>query len=648
MSKRLHFVAAVFVFLIAVRLDAAYSKTQDFRPATPEELAMQSAPSAPGAPAAILDWVRIDDDTNSYSAEYKRIKIFTDEGKKYADIEITYSPGYPYYGSVAGIDARTIRPDGKIVPFTGKVYDKVLLKGGGVRLQAKTFTLPDVQPGSIIEYRFTRRWTDSIVLPTHWSISQDIPVLHAKLTLKPYNSFGEYRTFFTYLGLPKGKEPKHERGQWEIELENIPAYEAEAFAPPEQQLRGYLNFYYTRENVNAEQYWDEEAKSSTKRIEDFIGKLNHAMAAAQPLAGANKKETAKKVYAFVQSLRNYSFEEWKTDQELNKQNIDVSKNVAAVLKKKAGYSSELNRTFVAVARAAGLQADVVRVAPRDEFFFSKKIPDGEQMSGEIAVVTIDGQPYYLDPGTPHAPFGTISWEKTNVPGIRVSKGKPPEWVTTPQNSPSDAMVKRTAELAVNGETLEGKVVVTFTGQEALRRRLRHLTDDEAARTKAYEEEAAGWLPEGSTVKLGSLTGATSIDDTVVATFDVVLPNAITSAGSRTLIPMSVFETRARNPFAPTTRKHAIYFEYPRTEEDEVKLTVPESFKVAAVPPPVNMNAGALAYKSEVKQDGNTVTLKRSSSVKVMLIEPKFYEPLRSYFSAVLTADQKPLVLTAKE
>lgn len=648
MSKRLLYAAAAVVFSLTVRLEAAYSKTQDFRPPTPEELAMQSAPNSPGAPAVILDWVRIDDDTSSYSAEYKRIKIFTDEGKKYADIEIPYSPGYPYYGRVAGIDARTIRPDGKIVPFAGKVYDKVLFKGGGVRLQAKTFTLPDVQPGSIIEYRFTRRWTESLLLPTHWSISQDIPMLRAKLSLRPYNSYGEYRTFFTYLGLPKGKEPKNERGQWDIELENIPAYESEAFAPPEQQLRGYLNFYYTRDNVKAEEYWDQEAKSWTKRIEDFIGKPEHSRLAALPLAGANQKETAKKVYAFVQSLRNYSFEESKTDQELNKQDIDVSKNVAEVLKKKAGYSSELNRTFVAVARAAGLQADAVRAAPRDEFFFSKKIPDGEQMSAEVAVVMIDGQPVYVDPGTPHAPFGTISWEKTNVPGIRVSKGKQPEWVTVPQNAPGDAVVRRTADLTVDGETLVGKVVLTFTGQEALVRRLRHLTDDEAARTKAFEKEAAGWLPEAATVKLASLTGATSMDDTLVAAFDVVLPNAITSAGSRTLVPMSVFETRSRNPFAPTTRKHAIYYEYPRTEEDEVKVTVPESFKIAAVPPPANMDAGALGYKSEAKQDGASVTFKRSSWVTVMLIEPKFYEPLRSYYSAVLTADQKPLVLTAKE
>lgn len=644
---RLQKAFAVVVFLCAANLYGGYSQNQDFRPATPAELAMKTAPNAPGAAAVILDWVRVDDDTMSYSAEYMRIKVLTDEGKKYGDIEISYLPGYPYRGRITNIDARTIRPDGTIVPFTAKVYDKVVIKAGRSALKAKTFSLPDVQAGSILEYRFTRRWSELLLVNTNWTLQSDIPLLRAKLTLKPYDTQGEYRSYFTFLRLPEGKVPQKIRGQYELEVENIPAYQAEAYAPPEQQLKAYVNFYYTSSRVKSTEFWDVESKSSSKRIESFLDKGGQVKAIAQPLVGSDAQDTARKIYAHIQAYRNYSFEIDKTDQEMKKDPVSESRNVAEVLRKKAGFRDELNRAFVAIARAAGLQADVVRVAPRDSFFFSDAIPDPEQMNAEVAAVIINGQPIYLDPGTPHAPFGTLSWEKSGVPGFRVLD-KGPEWVMSPQALPEASVMKRNADLKINAETLEGSIVATFTGQEALVRRLRNLTDDDEARKKAFEDEAKGWFAEGAVVKLKELTGAASFDAPLVATFDVSLPNLVSSAGSRTIVPVSVFAANARNPFAPTARANPIYFQYPRTEEDVVKLTLPDSLRVSAVPPPSNLQAGALGYKSEVSANGNVVTFTRSAFVNVMLVDVKNYNALRNYYSAMLTADQKPVVLVAKD
>ncbi len=150
------------------------------------------------------------------------------------------------------------------------------------------------------------------------------------------------------------------------------------------------------------------------------------------------------------------------------------------------------------------------------------------------------------------------------------------------------------------------------------------------------------------MKLASLTGNANFDGPLVVTYDVTLPNLVSAAGSRTVVPISVFTTRRSNPFAPTTRTHPIYFEYPHTEEDEVKLVLPETLKVSAVPPPVTMNAGTFRYTSEAKADAQAVTLKRTMFVNVMLVESKNYGPLRTFYSQVLSADQEPLVLANKE
>ena len=636
-------VPMLVVLAVALPLFGGFSQTQDFRPATPAELAMTSVDYAPGVPAAILDWVEVDDDTRSISSEYYRIKVFSDEGKKYADVEVAYLAGYPFHGRVTDISARTIQPDGTIVPFDGKVYDKVVYKAGGVRLRAKTFSLAGVKAGSILEYRYQRRWADMMLLNTIWTVQREIPVLRARMSLKPYDSNGLYTSFFTYFNLPPGKVPaKGERGLYELELTNVPMWQEEAFAPPEGQLQARVNFYYTASDIDAKNFWANMAGAWSKDVEAFMGKPQHLQAHVTPLAGKDPLETARNIYAKVQSLRNLSFEDEPT--------ADDKKNAAAVLGKGEGYRRELNRTFVALARAAGLDASVMRVSPRDEFFFAQNIPDAEQMSAEIAVVTIDGTNHFVDPGTPTAPFGIVSWEKANTPGFRLAKlgkGQQPQMMMVPEQKVDDAVVRRVADVRLNGESIEGSVTATFLGQEALSRRLESWGEDEATRTKALEDEAKTWFPDGATVKLKELNGATSHTEPLIAKFDVTLTNVVSSAGSRTLLPISIFESTARNPFASATRTHPVYYPHPRREEDEVKLTLPETLALATPPPPAKLDAGVLKYSNETKLNGQEVTFKRTHTVDVMLVEKQHYNSLRNFYSSMISADQKPLVLVTR-
>ena len=126
-----------------------------FSPISPEELKMTSEPLAPGAPAIIL-YRQVDRDDNGrgtvHEDNYQRIKILTDEGRKYANIEIPFVKGVD---EVVHIRARTIKPDGSVVDFDDKVFEKSLVKARGLRFLAKTFTLPAVNAGCIIEYSYT-------------------------------------------------------------------------------------------------------------------------------------------------------------------------------------------------------------------------------------------------------------------------------------------------------------------------------------------------------------------------------------------------------------------------------------------------------------------------------------------------------------
>ena len=55
---------------------------------------------------------------------YHRIKILTDAGRQYANVEIPIDPLFHF----VDLKARTIHPDGSIVEFTGKPFEKTIVK----------------------------------------------------------------------------------------------------------------------------------------------------------------------------------------------------------------------------------------------------------------------------------------------------------------------------------------------------------------------------------------------------------------------------------------------------------------------------------------------------------------------------------------
>lgn len=123
-------VAAIAVLPIAALCAPALAASDGFQPVNPDELRMTSEPLAPGAPAIIL-YRQVDrDDSNLYTAHednYYRVKILTEEGRKYANVEI---PFLKVIDEVVHIRARTIKPDGSIVDREACASSGGVLLGG--------------------------------------------------------------------------------------------------------------------------------------------------------------------------------------------------------------------------------------------------------------------------------------------------------------------------------------------------------------------------------------------------------------------------------------------------------------------------------------------------------------------------------------
>ena len=182
----------------AVCLSAAFvalprtSHADDWLPVLPEDLAMNDNPKQPGLDAMILYRNVVVDVSKANTAgdaesEYYRIKIFTQEGTKRGHVQIEYDKKI---ANVVRVEGRTIRPDGSIVKFDGQVLETTVEKSSGQKVLAKSFTLPDVEPGCIIEYRYSIQGQPGRVLDWGWVVSENMYTREAHFSYMPYAGYG--------------------------------------------------------------------------------------------------------------------------------------------------------------------------------------------------------------------------------------------------------------------------------------------------------------------------------------------------------------------------------------------------------------------------------------------------------------------------
>jgi Domain of Unknown Function with PDB structure (DUF3857)/Transglutaminase-like superfamily len=574
-----------------------------------------------------------------------RIKILTEEGRKYGDVEI---PFFREQGTIHGLKARTIRPDGTIANFEGKAFDKTIVKAKGLKYLAKTFTLPDVQVGSIIEYHYTYDLQEGLIFDSHWILSDELFTKHAKFSLKAYPEF--MLRWSWPAGLPAGTPPpKDERGVIRMETQNVSAFQIEDYMPPENELKMRVDFTYSEHDVEREpdKFWKNEGKKLNGRVESFIGKrkaLEQVVAQAVSVSDT-PQEKVRKLYARAQQVRNTSFEKEKTEQEQKREKEKEVNNVEDLLKQGRGNARQINWLFVGLARAAGFQANSVYISSRRQYFFKPAMMNASQLNGDVVVVQLDGKDIYCDPGSKFAPFALMPWEETFVKGLRLDKDGG-AWVDTSLPRSSESKIERKADLKLNEEdgSLSGKLTITFSGLEALSRRNDWRDEDETARKKFLEDQVREYIPVGIEVELTNKPEWNAASPTLVAVYDLKVPGWASAAGRRALLPVGLFSATEKQLFEHTNRVHPVYFEYPFEKQDEVTIQLPLGWQVSSVPKDLNQDAKAAVYVRKVQDDKGTLHLTRVLRSELLMIDAKYYPALRAFFQNVRTGDEEQIIV----
>jgi hypothetical protein len=613
-----------------------------------EELAMKENPAEPGALAIILYREEVVNSTDSSETYYERIKVFSEEGKKYGDVEIPYIKGD---SQVRDVHARTIHPDGKIIESDAKVLEKTVVKAGDIKILVKSFTLPDVTPGSIIEYRYKIQRDANALYNVTWRLQEELYTKHAHFVFKPYTGQNSPALLWRALRAPGVTPQQQKDGSYLLDINNIAGLPDEDFMLPEDELRGRIEFVYSMEDraKDVKEYWDRAAKSFNEFEDKFIGKRSSIRDVVNQVVKPEDSPEVKlrKLYARAQQIHNLDEDPEKSTQEEKRDKTKENNNVEDVLKHAYGTNNNVDRFFVALAQAAGFDSSVVLMTSRSEGLFHRDLQDKSELDDLIVWVHAGDKDYFLDPAVHLCPFGLLPWYETEVIGIRPTK-QGAVFVQIPAVPSSQSVTERKLQLTLDSDgALSGTLTVKFTGERALSYRQNTREEDEAGKKKYVVDKIREWFPTLAKFELTSITGWDTPETPLEVQGKLRLPGMIESVGRRYLIPVGLYEAGQRQLFDSSARKQDIFFHYPYEDIDDIAIQLPAGVQASTLPAPQALDPGGnLKYEISAKQEGSSLHLKRRLVVGGIAYPVAYYSAIRQFFSAAKSNDEQQLVLQA--
>ena len=634
---------------------------------TDEELKMTSQPEVPGAAAVYLFREEITNDKMHEWSKYIRLKVLTEAGKEYANVELrqyqaTDRGGY----SVTDIEGRTIHPDGSITPFTGKPFEKLIEKSQGYKEQAKVFTLPNVEVGSIVEYRYKLRYDDDRFIAPDWFVQSELYTRKAHYLWKPTdqqlvskNERGEQLTStvaWTPI-LPKGFEVKQTRlpgsgfadGQalLELNIQDIAPMPEEEFMPPNESVSYRVLFYYSPYRT-VDEYWKNEGKGWSKENDKFIGPGGKVKDAARELAAGSDTDDQKlrKLYAAVMKLDNTAYNRDRSAAENKAHGLGEAKSADDIWERKRGTDDQMAELFVALARAAGMKAYVMAVSSRDRGIFLPNYLSFSQLDDLIAIVNIDGKEQFFDPGQRYCPYGRLAWKHTMAQGLRQADGGT-AFGATPSEPYTASRTQRVANLTMDehGE-VTGTVKMTWIGAPALRWRQASLRGDITSLNRDLRVAVEHLMPGGMDVKVAGIEHLDDYEQPLTVNYEVK-GGIASSTGKRLLVPGDIFEVNSRPTFPHDKRETAVYFDYPHAVQDAVRINFPASLAVESLPASEKLPFQKFAvYGLTTESTATSFTVRREFDLGNIIYTTAEYPDLRAFYAKFETKDQESAVLKA--
>lgn len=640
-------------------------RAEDWEPIDNSLLSLKEPRIDKAADAEILFWrSKIEDRVQGTSitlvrSQYVRVKVFTERGRESQSTIDLLQVGK---GQVSALKARTIKPDGRIVPLEkDAVFEREVLKVSGLRIRKFSFSLPSVEVGDIIEYQWIEYLQDQSANYLALDVQRELPTWKLVLQLKPidWGNFGmrwimKSRHFqcdtvgWKQIGV----------GLYQSTFENIPAFIEEPWGPPEEQLKAWILVYYEEpENPEPKKFWQKFGKdlySSHKKetkvdskVRDLASELTaNLQSDGDKLNALVKycKTKIKNVYHPLSGVSTADLEKWKPATKPS-QTIETG----------MGTGADINQLFVALSAASGFDARVVRMVGRDDYYFEPEFANAYFLRRASVAVKVNNEWNFYDLSNPFVETGMLSWQEEGVDAL-ISDPKEPTFVKTPHSSPERTRTKRVGkfELSEDG-TLEGTVEVVLTGHIGASRKYYLTPKTDAERADDIKE---GIMSRFDSAEISDLEvlNVTDVEKPLTYRYRVTIPGYAQRTGKRIFLVPSYFERNFQPRFRTSERKYAVVFQYGWADDDEIQIRLPEGYVLdnADAPAPMDLGkVGSYASKLSITTEGGrrTLVLKREfifGNDGSLYFPVDYYSTIKQVFEVVSQSDNHVVTLKSDE
>jgi hypothetical protein len=647
---------AIFLVLVSVCIGLfifvqALASGDDWRPIEPAELAATAPVVEKDADAEALFWeVRVDDSQPEELVlkNYIRIKVFTERGK-----ESQSKVDLPFLGStrIKNIAARVIKPDNTIISLKKEdVFERTIVKASGLKYKAKSFALPGVEPGAIIEYRWEEVVPGGSANRLRLQFQREIPVQQVTYFLKPYTGM-RYNTFH----MEEARFVKDKDNFHKLTKMNMPALRDEPRMPPEDEVRAWIFLFYSEDtNLDADKYWKDFGRKYFEIVKDEMKVSDDVKSAVAGIIGSatTSQEKLEKIYDFCRTKIKNIDDDASGIPEDERKKLKPNKSPTETLKRGSGTGGNIDMLFCALAKAAGFDAHPAVSGNRSDFFFGREVANGYLLASSFVAVKVEDKWQFFSPAEMYTTFGMLGWPEEGEDAL-ITDSKEPVWVTTPLSPPEKSLESRTGKFRLLDDgTLEGDVRIKYSGHLNFDKKEYNDDDSPAQREETLRGNVKARMStaELSEIKIENVTDPLQ---PFVYVYHVRVPGYAQRTGKRLFLQPGFFTHGAGPLFSANERKNSVFFHYPWSEKDHLTIELPQGFSLdnpdapAPIQPELTQNICGANYKLAVTKDGRTLIYDRDfffGGRGAILFPARTYSSLKTLFDMVNQANEHTITL----
>jgi tetratricopeptide (TPR) repeat protein/transglutaminase-like putative cysteine protease len=382
----------------------------------------------------------------------------------------------------------------------------------------------------------------------------------------------------------------------------------------------------------AYQDYDDDLEVNALYDEIFAGKK-----------GLTQTQKARMIYDYIVTNIRYSSVSFR-------QSGLVPQDLSKIINTKLGDCKDLSSLFAALAKKAGLQAQLVLVNTRNYGVKELMLPSMD-FNHCIVYTTLDGKEYYLELTDSHLPFGSLPSNLFKAVTLTIPhQDKKSNSIQlkplVSQGRTTDKLVKD-LKATVSGKDLKFTVVSQRIGALTSGWRESYASLSETDLSKTFEESISSGYKNPVKLNEVRFTGLDRLDDSVVVNYSYIAKNEVIEAGSMKMFRVPLIDVVASiDNFSADSRVFPIeYWSYENTDvyESTIQVQLEPGQKLVEVPADQTFTFKNSTYKIRYTRTGDSLKIYRYAKLDRENILPADYTAFKKFFADIIETESKYIV-----